>query len=130
MKKRSKQAESGEMAVNKARADRIALAIQQELGAMLLRDVKDPRIGFVSVTHVELSRDLSVAKIFVSHMGTPEEAAASLAGLKSATPFLRGEIGRRLRLRLAPQLDFRLDKSIVESMHIQEIIKTLPDHES
>ncbi|AUW93706.1 MAG: 30S ribosome-binding factor RbfA [Sulfobacillus thermosulfidooxidans] len=115
--------------MNKARAERIALSIQQELGAMLLRDVKDPRIGFVSVTHVELSRDLSVAKVFVSHMGSAEEAEASLAGLKSATPFLRGEIARRLHLRLAPQLDFRLDKSIVDSMHIQEIIKTLPGHE-
>jgi ribosome-binding factor A len=113
--------------VNKARAQRIALAIQQELGDMLQRDVKDPRIGFVSITHVELSRDLSMAKVFVSHLGTEEEAKASLAGLKSATPFLRGEITRRLHLRLAPQLDFRLDGSIVESMHIQDILRQLPN---
>ncbi len=116
--------------MNKARADRIALSIQQELGTMLQREVKDPRIGFVSITHVELTRDLSVARIFVSHLGQPEEAEASLVGLKSASPFLRGEIGRRLHLRLAPQLEFRLDRSIVESMHIQEIIKTLPPQSS
>ncbi|OLZ12271.1 30S ribosome-binding factor RbfA [Sulfobacillus thermosulfidooxidans] len=116
--------------MNKARAQRIALSIQQELGEMLQRDVKDPRIGFVSITHVDLSRDLSVAKVYVSHLGNAEEAQASLAGLKSATPFLRGEVARRLHLRLAPQLDFRLDTSIVESMHIQDILKTLPDQQS
>ncbi len=113
--------------MNKARAQRIALSIQQELGDMLQRDVKDPRIGFVSITHIELSRDLSVAKVFVSHFGSKEEAEASLAGLKSATPFLRGEVARRLHLRLAPQLDFRLDTSIVESMHIQDILRQLPN---
>ncbi|MCL4351616.1 MAG: 30S ribosome-binding factor RbfA [Firmicutes bacterium] len=115
--------------MNKARAQRIALAIQQELGKMLQKDVKDPRIGFVSILHVELSRDLSVAKVFVSHLGTQEEADASLAGLRSATPFLRGEVARRLHLRLAPQLDFRQDSSIVESMHIQDILRQLPNRE-
>ncbi len=115
--------------MNKARAQRIALAIQQELGKMLQKDVKDPRIGFVSILHVELSRDLSVAKVFVSHLGTQEEADASLAGLRSATPFLRGEVARRLHLRLAPQLDFRQDSSIVESMHIQDILRQLSNRE-
>jgi ribosome-binding factor A len=115
--------------MNKARAPRIALAIQQELGKMLQKDVKDPRIGFVSILHVELSRDLSVAKVFVSHLGTQEEADASLAGLRSATPFLRGEVARRLHLRLAPQLDFRQDSSIVESMHIQDILRQLSNRE-
>ena len=112
--------------MNKARAQRIALSIQQELGEMLQRDIKDPRIGFVSITHVDVSRDLSVAKVYVSHLGNEDETQSSLTGLKSAAPFLRGEVARRLHLRLAPQLDFRLDTSIIDSMHIQDILKTLP----
>lgn len=113
--------------MNQARADRVAQALQRELGAMLLTDVKDPRIGFVSVTRVEVSRDLRVAKIHVSVLGDQEQMESSLSGLKSAASYLRGELARRLGLRLAPQLDFRPDRSIDDSLHLQEILKTLPE---
>jgi ribosome-binding factor A len=113
--------------MNQARADRVAQMMQQELGAMIQTEVKDPRIGFVSITHVDVSRDLGVARVFVSIMGNPEQIQDSLKGLKSASSFLRGEVARRLGLRHAPQLDFKQDTSIVESLHIQELMKTLPD---
>ncbi|MCY0882060.1 MAG: 30S ribosome-binding factor RbfA [Firmicutes bacterium] len=112
--------------MNQSRADRIAESIQKELGSMIQREVKDPRIGFVSVTHVDLSRDLGVAKVFVSCLGTKDQQEESMAGLKSAAAFLRGEVGRRLKLRISPMLDFRADASIEESLHIQQMMKDLP----
>lgn len=113
----------GVVQVNTARAERVAQEIQYELARMLSKEVKDPRIGFVSLTRVELSRDLSWAKVFVSVLGTEEERAGSLAGLHSASSFLRGEIGRRLHLRLAPSLQFLLDDSIDQSLHIQRLMR-------
>ncbi|MHB1610593.1 MAG: 30S ribosome-binding factor RbfA [Sulfobacillus sp.] len=114
--------------MNQTRADRVAQMMQQELGAMIQKEVKDPRVGFVSITHIDVSRDLSVARIFVSILGDANQAEESLLGLKSAASYLRGEIGRRVGLRHCPQLDFRQDTSIVDSLHIQRIMKTLPDY--
>ena len=92
---------------------------------MLLQEVKDPRIGFVSVTRVEVTRDLSVARAYVSILGTAEETQSTLCGLKTAAPFLRGEVGRRLGLRKSPELVFREDRGIAQSMHIQGLIRGL-----
>jgi ribosome-binding factor A len=99
--------------------------MQREIGQMLLTEVKDPRIGFVSVTRVEVTRDLSLARAFVSVMGTPEEQEASVSGLKKAAGFLRGEVGRRLGLRKSPELVFHVDEGIHESQHIQDVIRSL-----
>ncbi len=118
--------------MNQSRAERVGQLMQRELGEMLLTEVKDPRIGFVSITRVEVTRDLSQARAFVSVLGSREQKEASLAGLKSAASFLRGEVGRRLGLRQAPELLFREDVGIAESMHIQDLIRSLPkdgDHE-
>ncbi|MBX5466679.1 MAG: 30S ribosome-binding factor RbfA [Firmicutes bacterium] len=112
--------------MNQARAERIAREMQEELGAMLQREVKDPRIGFVSVTHVKVSRDLSWAKVYVSILGDAEAVRQSLEGLQSAAGYLRGEVARRLGLRLAPQLEFRLDPSIAESVRLGQLMKQLP----
>ncbi len=92
---------------------------------MLLTEVKDPRIGFVSVTRVEVTRDLSVARAYVSVMGTLEETQSTLTGLKKAAPFLRGEVGRRLGLRKSPELIFQEDQGIRHGMRIQGLIRAL-----
>lgn len=99
--------------------------MQQELGQMLLTEVKDPRIGFVSVTRVEVTRDLSMARAFVSVMGSPEEKLSTLVGLKRAAPFLRGEVGRRLGLRKSPEIVFREDPGIKDSLHLQDLMRSL-----
>jgi ribosome-binding factor A len=112
--------------MNEQRARRIAQLMQRELGQMLLTEVKDPRIGFVSVTHVDLTRDLAQAKVYVSVMGNPPDVDNTLAGLRSATRFLRGEVARRLGLRTAPELVFKVDSSITESLHIQKLLQSLP----
>jgi ribosome-binding factor A len=104
------------------RAERVAEAMLVELSNMIQRELKDPRIGFLSLTRVEVSRDLAKAKVYVSVLN-PDQAEDTLAGLKSAQGFLRGEVARRLKLRLAPQLDFRLDDSIRESVHIHQLLK-------
>ncbi|NMP21832.1 30S ribosome-binding factor RbfA [Sulfobacillus harzensis] len=112
--------------MNQSRAERIAQLMQRELGEMLFTEVKDPRIGFVSITRVDLTRDLSQARAYVSVMGDLQQKEASLTGLRSAAPFLRGEVARRLKLRQAPELVFREDTGIEDSMHIQDLIRSLP----
>jgi ribosome-binding factor A len=104
------------------RAERVAEAMQTELAAMLQREIKDPRVGFVSVTRVDLARDLAVARVYVSVLN-PEEADETLIGLRSARSFLRGAVARRLRLRQAPELEFRLDHSLEASLTVQRLLK-------
>ena len=107
------------------RAERVAQMMQRELGTMIQTELKDPRIGFASVTRVEVSRDLSAAKVYVSVFGPVESAEETMDGLEHAMGFLRGEVGRRLKLRHAPELDFRLDQSIQQSMAIQRIMQQI-----
>ena len=104
------------------RAERVAEAMQAELAGLLQREVKDPRIGFVSITRVDLARDLAVARVSVSVLDA-EKAEETLSGLKSARAYLRGEVTRRLRLRQAPALDFRLDHSLEASLTVQRLLK-------
>ena len=89
---------------------------------MLLREIKDPRIGFVTVTGVEMTGDLREAKIFVSIMGSEEQVKNSWEGLQSALGFIRREIGKRIRLRFTPEISFAPDKSLDYSEHIQKIL--------
>jgi len=79
------------------------------LAELLVRQVKDPRIGFATVTRVEMTADLHHARVYISVLGTPEEQASSIEGLSSAAGYLRHEIGHQLDLRRAPELDFILD---------------------
>ena len=89
---------------------------------MLLREIKDPRIGFVTVTDVEVTGDLREAKIYVSIMGGAEQVKNSLEGLNSALGFIRREIGQRVRLRFTPEISFALDTSLDYGDHIQKLL--------
>ena len=92
--------------------------------SIIRRDLKDPRIGFVSITAVRMSPDLRQARVRVSVLGTAEEQKKSLAGLASATGLIRHELGRRLQnLKFSPELRFELDPSIEYSVHIAELLK-------
>lgn len=86
------------------RSLRVAEAIKEEVSEILQQDLKDPRLGFVSVVSVEVTRDISQAKIYVSVYGTAEEKKESLSGLNSAKGYIRSEIGKRIRLRHVPNL--------------------------
>jgi ribosome-binding factor A len=106
------------------RADRVGDLVRRELSRLLLREIKDPRLGQVVVTKVEMSPDLRHARIFFT--GAPGvDHAEELAGLRSAAGFLRGLLGRSLRLRYAPELAFELDDSVDRSLHIAALLKQI-----
>lgn len=107
---------------NVHRQEKLGELIATELSDLLRTRVKDPRVGFASITHVEVSGDLRHAKVFVSVMGSPEEREATMLGLKNATGFLRHELATRLVLRYMPEIIFKLDKSIEEGARILELI--------
>jgi ribosome-binding factor A len=110
------------------RADRVAEAIREEVATFLAEDVKDPRVvGLVTVTGVEVSRDLRQAKVFVSVMGSDTERAATFDGLASVASHLRSRVGRALRLRLAPEITFRHDESIARAARIENLLAQLKD---
>lgn len=112
--------ESG--ALVRERALRIREAIKEEVSDIIQRKLKDPRIGMASVTRAEVSDDLRHARIFVSCLGGAERLAEALAGLESARGLIRGELGRRLRLRFAPEIAFVPDRSMEHAQRVAEIL--------
>ncbi len=104
------------------RADKVSAAIKREIGAMLIQEVKDPGIHFVTVTGVETADDLRHAHIFVSILGDEKTRKESMEGLERAKGFLRGELGRRLQLRYTPEIQFRLDTSLDHAMKIKGLL--------
>ena len=111
------------MTGNPARNARIASQMQRALAPLLRRDVKDPRVGNVTVTAVTLAPDLSTATVFVlpfADRGT--DAPAMLAGLNSAAGYLRGQLARELKLRHAPRLQFRIDDQLDHAHHLTALI--------
>lgn len=104
------------------RVEKVQQAIQQEISKMLLHDVKDPRIQFVTITGVELTDDLSLAKVYVSMYGPEEKQEETWKALNKALGFMRSEIAKRIRLRFAPNLVLTKDKSMEYSAHIQSLL--------
>jgi ribosome-binding factor A len=108
---------------NPHRQERLGELIAMELSELIRTRLKDPRVGFASITHVEVSGDLRHAKVFVSVMGSEEEQAASIKGLKHASGYLRHELAERIVLRYMPELVFKLDTSIEEGSRVLELIR-------
>lgn len=96
--------------------------MKQEISQIILRELKDPRIGFVTVTQVEVTGDLREAKVYVSLMGSEHQVEDCWRGLQSSLGYIRREIGRRIRLRFTPEIAFALDKSLDYSEHIQKLL--------
>lgn len=113
----------------RVRANRVGEQIKKELSVILQRELKDPRIGFVTVTGVEVTGDLQQAIIYISVMGNEEELAETLKGLAKATGFIRSEIGKRIRLRHTPELVFKLDESIEYGNRIEKLLKEVRNDE-
>jgi ribosome-binding factor A len=105
------------------RSDKVADLIQKEISQMLLRGLKDPRIGFVTITKVTVSEDCRTAKIYFSVVGSPEEREISTEGLNSAKGYVRKELGRRIRMKYTPEITFQFDPSIEYAIHIGEVIE-------
>jgi len=112
------------------RLARLRELFKKEVSAILQREMKDPRIGFVSVTDVEVSADLRHAKIFVSILGDADAKAQTMGALGNAQGFIRKELGRRIRLRRIPELLFRLDESIERGARVQRLLRRVAEGES
>ncbi|MGP0583785.1 30S ribosome-binding factor RbfA [Paenibacillus timonensis] len=106
----------------KNRTGRVGEQIKKELSVLIQSELKDPRIGFVTVTGVDVTSDLSQAKVYLSVFGDEEKKNESLKALEKATGFLRTEIGKRIRLRHTPELIFKIDESIAYGSRIEKIL--------
>jgi ribosome-binding factor A len=107
------------------RTDRLDSQIRQELMDLLQREMKDPRLGFATITRVETARDLGHARVWVSVLGSEVERERTMAALRVATPWLRRKLGERLSLRHVPELTVREDESIASGDRVLQIIQEL-----
>lgn len=108
------------------RTDRVGEAIQALVADLLVREVKDPRIGLVTITAVRVSPDLRHARIFFSCLGDDEQRLRSLRGLRSAAGFVRSQVARQLNLRVAPEIVFEFDPSLAQAERLSRLLKDTP----
>lgn len=112
------------------RAVRVGEQMKKELSDILIRDIKDPRVRFVTVTGVDVTGDLQQATAFITVLGDEEEHKATLAGLEKAKGFIRTELGKRIRLRKTPELSFSFDESIQYGNRIESLLRDLNKNDS
>jgi ribosome-binding factor A len=105
------------------RPERVGHEIQALLGELFARGMRDPRIGFITITGVKMSPDLRVAKVFYSMIGTEEQRAETKAGLDAAKGFVRREVTSRVKLRISPEIYFSFDGSLEEGDKIERLLK-------
>jgi len=109
------------------RPERLAEAIKKEVSELLREELKDPRIGFVSITSVDVSKDLRYANIYASIFGEPDQQKISMKALQKAQGFIRGELGKRIRLRYTPEITFKLDQSISHGSRIIALMEKVKE---
>jgi ribosome-binding factor A len=109
------------------RTDRLDSQIRAELMELIQREMKDPRVGFATVTRVETAKDLGHARVWVSVYGPSEEREAAIAALRDATPWLRRKLAERLRIRHVPQLTLRHDDSIETGDRILRLLREIDE---
>lgn len=111
------------------RVNRVGEQMKKELGDIISRKIKDPRIGFVTVTDVQVTGDLQQAKVYISVLGDEEQRENTLKGLAKAKGFIRTEIGQRIRLRKTPELIFEFDETMAYGNRINSLIHELQREE-
>ena len=104
------------------RVEKIQELIKQETSEIIMRELKDPRIGFVTITEVDVSSDLRNAKLYVSILGSDKQIEETWKGLNSSLGFIRRELAHRIRLKFIPDIKFLMDTSLEYSAHIQELL--------
>ncbi|MEK3855071.1 30S ribosome-binding factor RbfA [Cytobacillus sp. FSL H8-0458] len=112
------------------RANRVGEQMKKELGEIISRKIKDPRVGFVTVTDVQVTGDLQQATVFISVLGDEEQRENTLRGLAKAKGFIRSEIGQRIRLRKTPEILFEFDESIDYGNRIESLLHQIQDEGS
>ena len=108
-----------------SRPERVGEEIREELGAILAREVKDPGVGFVTVTHVKMSADLQVARVYYTTMGGEKEKRETAKALARCTPFLRRQIAARVRLRRVPEIFFTFDESVERGERVERLLQEI-----
>jgi len=108
-----------------SRADRVADLLKEEISQMLCTEVKDPHIGFITITDVEVSKDLQLAKVFYTILGDERQLGESSDALQRVLPFIKRQLGKRLRLRFIPDILFRYDHSLDYGSKIDTILDQL-----
>ena len=111
------------------RIDRLGDQIREEIADIIARKLKDPRVGFVTVTAVYVSEDLRHAKVFVSIYGDEKTQAETMKGLNSAAGFVKGEIGRRIKIKFTPDIVFKQDTSLEKAAHVLDILDHIKKEE-
>ncbi len=111
------------------RTERIKELLKREISDILSRELKDPRLGFVTITDAEVSKDLRHAKIYVSVYGDEKQKEENLAVLQGAAGYIRGEFGRRASLKVIPEISFELDTSVEHGARIFELLEQAKPHE-
>lgn len=110
------------------RTEKVQKLAKQVLGEEI-QTLKDPRIGFATVTAVRITADLRHARVFVSVLGSDEEQALTMKGLRSATPHLRGELGRQMRMKYLPELTFELDHGVEDAQRVESLLRRIHEEE-
>ncbi|HIF17606.1 MAG TPA: 30S ribosome-binding factor RbfA [Cycloclasticus sp.] len=114
------------------RFQRVERQLQRELAEILQRDIRDPEVGFVTVSGVEVTKDIAIAKVFISVLTTKddENKQSSIAALNRASNYIHGMVSKRMRMRMVPELRFFLDESIEQGIKMDALLKaTNPDNE-
>jgi ribosome-binding factor A len=112
------------------RLERVNQLIKEEISTVLQRQIKDPRLGFVTVTEVDTTADLKLTRVYVSVLGPEEQWAKSFKALESARGFVWNWLRKHLDLRVTPQIVFRPDRSMEHGAHIQALLAGLQSHET
>jgi len=107
------------------RQNKVRELLKEEISDILLRDLKDPRLGFITITDVEVTGDLQHARVFVSVMGSDTERAENLAVLKRAQHFVRESLKRRISMKVLPDVEFRLDNSVDHAIRMLELMEQI-----
>jgi len=107
------------------RTERVGDLLQREIGEIIEKELKDPRVGMATITGVTVSPDLKHARVYFSVLGDEKDQQQTQQGLESAKYFIQGEIGRRLRLRYTPELAFTLDESIQRGFYIENLLRKI-----
>jgi ribosome-binding factor A len=105
------------------RIDRVNERLRRELSHIVVAEVKDPRVGPVTITRVQTAPDLTLARVFFHSTGTEQERTETMAGLRAATPFIRTALGQRLPMRRVPELRFEPDRNLEHALRIEELLK-------
>jgi len=105
------------------RTDRLNEQLRQEISLLVRNEVRDPRVGMVTITAVETSPELDHARVYINTLGDDEEKSAAVEGLRSASPFIRTQLSRRLHIRRVPELHFQIDRVLEEAGRIEALLR-------